>query len=146
MTTTAKENKAIVRRLYEEGWGKGDLNVIENIFAKEHIIHWNDLNPIDQNRTSNEVKEIVKAYRNAFPDLQVIIDNIIAEDDKVAVQVTFIGTHEKEYESFQPTMKKSRFTDMQIIKLQNGKIVESNLASGGLNYFYSIINGTIFDK
>jgi predicted ester cyclase len=143
---TANENKAIVRRLYEDGWGKGDLKAIEDIFAEEHIIHWNDLHPIDQHRTSDEVKQIITAYRNAFPDLQVIIEHIIAENDQVAVQVSFIGTHESEYEGFQPTKEKSRFTDMQMMKLQNGKIVESSLASGGLNYFYSIINGTIFNK
>jgi predicted ester cyclase len=50
----------------------------------------------------------------------------------VAVAVTFVGTHRGVYEGFKPTNKKSRFTDMQILRFENGRIVESFLGSGGL--------------
>jgi len=68
---------------------------------------------------------------------------MVAEGDAVAVQVTFIGTHRKVYEGFAPTNRKSRFTDMQILRFSNGKIVESFLGSGGLRYFYAILDGTL---
>lgn len=140
------DNKQIIRRLYEDGWGKGDLEVIERTFAQAHVLHWNDLKPADQHRTAEEVKQIVRAYRSAFPDLQVTVNHLVAEGDRVAVQVTFVGTHTGEYEGFKPTHKKSSFTDMQIVRLQGGQIVESNLASGGLSYFSSILDGSVFDR
>lgn len=140
------KNKVTIKRLYEDGWGKGHLDIIDQVFAEKHVLHWNDLNPIDQNRTTYEVKSIVENYRKSFPDLKVEINHIIAEGDFVVVQVTFIGTHMYDYEGFKATNKKSRFTDIQILKMQDGKIIESNLASGGLDYFYKIISGAIFNS
>ncbi len=140
------ENKRLVTRLYEEGWGKGDLTVIDQVFAPRHILHWNELSPTDQHRTTAEVKTIIRDYRAAFPDLTVTIDDLVAEGEKVVVQVTFVGTHTGTYEGFRPTNQKSRFTDMQILRFSEGKIVESSLGSGGLRYFYAILSGSIFQE
>jgi len=139
------DNKKLVAKLYEQGWGRGDLDVIDEAFAPEHILHWNEWPPTDQRRTTDEVKAIIHAYRNAFPDLRVEINELVAEGDKVALQVSFIGTHEKPYESFQPTHRLSRFTDMQILKISNGRIVESTLSTGGLDYFYKVLAGQVFN-
>jgi predicted ester cyclase len=141
-----KYYREIIRRLYEDGWGKGDLTVIDDVFAPEHVLHWNDLKPTDQHRTVEEVKRIVQEYRAAIPDLQVIIDNMVVEDDKAAVQVTFIGTHQGVYEGYLPTHKRGRFTDIQILRFEKGKIVESSLASGGLRYFFAMLDGTLFEE
>ena len=143
---TEVENKKLIIKLYEEGWVCGKLEVIDKVFAPEHILHWNELTPTDQKRTTQEVKTIIQEYRNAFPDLKVMINNLIAEGDKVTVQVTFIGTHEKPYESIPPTHRLSSFTDMQILKISKGKIVESFLGSGGLDYFYRILTGEAFKR
>ncbi len=135
------DNKRLVAKLYEQGWARGDLDVIDEVYAPEHVLHWNEWPPTDQRRTTDEVKVIIQAYRNAFPDLRVEVNNLIAEGDRVALQVAFIGTHENPYEGFQPTHRLSRFTDMQILKISGGKIVESNLSAGGLDYFYRILAG-----
>jgi predicted ester cyclase len=120
-------NRKLVAKLYERGWGCGDLAVIGEVFAPNHVLHWNENAPSLQQRTTDEVKSIVRAYRDAFPDLEVTIDNMVAEGDYLAVQVTFVGTHMGVYEGFRPTNKKSRFTDMQILRFENGKIAESFL-------------------
>ena len=142
---TPHANKIIVRQLYEEGWGEGDLDVIKQNFASPHVLHWNELNPTDQQRTPEEVCQIVTSYRAAFPDLQVVINDLVAEEDKVVVMVTFSGTHSGLYEGFAPTNKQNRFTDMQILRLAEGKIAESWLASGGLAYFFAMLDGSLFN-
>ena len=71
-------------------------------------------------------------------------DHLVAEGDMVAIQVTFAGTHDGEYAGFAPTHRKGRFTDMQILRLENGKIVESSLPSGGLDYFFRLLRGELF--
>ena len=63
-----------------------------------------------------------------------------------AVQVIFIGTHQGEYEGYVPTHKCERFTDMQIIRISEGKVIESSLASGGLRYFFAMLDGTLFEE
>jgi hypothetical protein len=47
---------------------------------------------------------------------------------------------------FQPTNKKSRFTDMQILTMLDGKIAETTLGSGGLKYFLHILDGSVFEE
>jgi predicted ester cyclase len=141
---TQVDNKELVTRLYKDGWARGNLDVVDEVFAPEHVLHWNELTPTDQKRTTSEVKAIIQAYRNAFPDLKVEINAMIAEGDRVAVQITFIGTHERPYEGFRPTHQLSRFTDMQILRISGRKIVESSLPSGGLDYFYKILTGEAF--
>jgi len=138
-------NKAVIRRLYEAGWGQGDLSAIEAAFAPEHVLHWHELTPSDQRRTVEEVKRIVVEYRAAFPDLQVTVDNLVAEGNRVAAMVTFAGTHTGTYEGFAPTRRYSRFTDMQIMRLAEGRIVESSLGSGGLRYFFALLDGALFN-
>jgi predicted ester cyclase len=144
MTNGELENRRLVAKLYEEGWGRGAISVVDEVFAPRHVLHWNEGVASLQQRTADEVKSIIRSYREAFPDLEVTIDNMVAERDKVAVQVTFVGTHRGVYEGFPPTRKKSRFTDMQILRFEDGKIVESFLGSGGLKYFYSILDGSAF--
>jgi predicted ester cyclase len=140
------EYKRLVLRLYEQGWGAGNAEVIDEIFAPRHVVHWNEIKPTDQVRTTAEVKAVVREYRAAFPDLRVEVNQLVAEGSKVAVQVTFIGTHTGIYEGFNPTGELSRFTDMQILHFADGKIVESYLGSGGLGYFYRILNGDAFKE
>jgi predicted ester cyclase len=139
-------NKRLVRKLYEDGWGKGNLSLIDEVFAAQHVLHWNELVTSQQHRTADEVKAIVTEYKSAFPDLTVTIDDMVEEGDKVVVQVTFAGTHLGTYQGFEPTKKHSRFTDMQILRIADGRIIESSLGSGGLKFFLSILDGSIFKE
>ncbi len=138
--------KSLLHRLYDDGWGKGDLTAIDEVFAPEHDLHWNELVPSVQHRTTAEVKQIVVAYRAAFPDLQVTLDEVVVDGDKAAVQVTFVGTHRGVYEGFVPTNRLSRFTDMQILRFAGGKIVASSLGSGGLRFFMALLQGSLFQE
>ncbi|HVP19647.1 MAG TPA: ester cyclase, partial [Spirochaetia bacterium] len=94
------DNKRLVARLYREGWGCGNLAVVDEAFSPHHVLHWNEGAPTLQHRTVDEVKRIITEYRKAFPDLEVNVDNMVAEGDAVAVQVTFVGTHREVYEGF----------------------------------------------
>ena len=144
MSETA--NKRTVIDMYEKGWGLGRLETFDRAWAPSHELHWNEQRQTRQQRTVDELKTIVGCYRAAFPDLSVTVDEIVAEADKVAVQVTFEGTHRGAYEGFPPTNRWSRFTDMQIFTFLDGKIAETTLGSGGLKYFFQILDGSIFGE
>ncbi|HTX68856.1 MAG TPA: ester cyclase [Thermoleophilia bacterium] len=139
---SAEHNAGLVRRVYEEGWAYGSTEVFADAFAETHVVHWHDIPPSDQKRTVNELVRIVRAYRAAFPDLRVSLDHLVAQGDHVAVQVTFAGTHTGEYEGFAPTGIASSFTDMQVMRLAGGRIVETDVPSGGLAHFFRILDGT----
>jgi predicted ester cyclase len=59
-----------------------------------------------------------------FPDYQTIIEDMLAEDDKVAARIKMTGTHTGEFMGIPPTGKRISFTGMYIVRIANGKIIE----------------------
>ena len=75
-------NKSIARRLWEEVWNQNQLSVCNEIFDPEYARH--------------EI-EWVPIVRKAFPDTQITIEDMIAEDDKVVTRYIFSGTHQGDF-------------------------------------------------
>jgi steroid delta-isomerase-like uncharacterized protein len=119
---TPQQNKALIRRFYEEVWGKGNLAVVDDVFAADYTRH--DLRPGNPLPGPEGQKKIAADFRTAFPDLQVTIDLMIAEDDMVAVRVTNEGTNTGPWGTTPPTGKHARFSGVNIFRLKNGKVVE----------------------
>ena len=71
-------------------------------------------------------------YQRAFPDIQVTIDDVIAEGDKVVVRQTFRGTHEGPMGSIGPTGKFVTFSGIFIFRIENEKFVEEWAILDGL--------------
>ncbi len=89
---SAEENKAIVHRQEEELFTQGNLDAADEIYAPNYVGH-DPSNPEDI-QGLEAAKQAASDYRKAFPDLQVIIEDLIAEGDKVAARVRFRGTHQ----------------------------------------------------
>ena len=119
---SAEENKAIVRRQEEELFTQGNLDAADEIFAPNYVGH-DPSNPEDI-RGLEAAKQAASDYRKAFPDLQVIIEELIAEGDKVAARVRFRGTHQGELEGIAPTDRRVESTGIVISRIEGGKIAE----------------------
>ena len=104
-----EENKAIVRRLIEEMWNQGKLEVIDEVFPPSGI---------------EGAKQIVTTFRTAFPDLHFTIEDQIAEGDKVTTRYTLTGTHTGEFMGIPPTGKQVTVTGMSISRIVDSKLVE----------------------
>ena len=87
-----EENKAIIRRQEQEIFIQGNLDAADEIYAPNYVGH-DPSNPEDI-RGLEAAKQAAADYRKAFPDLQVTIEDLIAEGDKVATRVRFCGTHQ----------------------------------------------------
>jgi len=118
------QNKSICRRVFEEGFNKGDMAFADQIVAQNHVSH-------DPNEPPNNpqgpagIKEIIRMYRAAFPDLRITIDEQIAEGDRVVTRWTSRGTHKGQLMDLAPTGKTATVVGMSIDRIENGKIVES---------------------
>ena len=118
---SAEEKKAIVRRLFEELWNQGKLDVADEIFATDYIFH----EPIaGEVRGPEGFKQFVSMYRIAFPDLQFRIEDQIAEGDKIVTRWTATGTHKGELMGISPTSVQVTVTGIGIARTDGGKIVE----------------------
>ena len=118
---TSEQNKAIVRRAFEEPW-KGNLDVIDELIAKDYIGH-DPANP-EPLRGPAGVKEFISTYRAAFPDARITVEQQLAEGDLVATRWTGRGTHEGELMGISPTGKRVTVSGLTISRLEGGKIVE----------------------
>ena len=119
---TPQQNKALIRRFYEEVWGRGNLDVVYEVFAADYTRH--DLRPGNPLPGPDGQKKTAADFRAAFPDLQVTVDLLIAEDDMVVVRVTNEGTNTGPWGGTPPTGKHARFSGVNIFRLENGKVVE----------------------
>ncbi|UCF13728.1 MAG: ester cyclase [Thermoplasmatales archaeon] len=117
-----EENKANMRRFYEEVWGKGNLDVADELAAENFVDH----NLVDPNLPPGieGFKQIVPMFRTAFPDMQFTIEDLIAKDDKVVSRLTVRATHKGEFMGIPPTGKQATITGIDIFRIVDGKIVE----------------------
>jgi steroid delta-isomerase-like uncharacterized protein len=120
----SETNKTVSRRFFEEVFGKGKLNVLDEIIVKDHV-NSGPGTPPELLPGLEGTKQLVTMYRNAFPDVHFTIDEQIAEGDKVVTRWTGHGTHQGELAGIPATGKSSTVTGIAVDRLVNGKIAES---------------------
>ncbi len=116
-------NKQAVTRFFEEVMNKYDMFVINEVVSDQYVFH-NTLSPAEK-YNKRQMKEFLPAFIYAFPDLRCSIEDIVAEDDRVAVRLVFTGTQKNEIWGIQPTNRPISHLGEVFFRLESGKIVES---------------------
>jgi steroid delta-isomerase-like uncharacterized protein len=117
---STEENKAVFRR-YVEALNKQDLAGAFAFFAPDLVWHGTNVFPdMDLVR----VKQFMTAFSRAFPDAHYVMEDVIAEGDKVVRRFTMRGTHQGEFMGIPPTGKQVRLTGIDITRIKAGKFVE----------------------
>ena len=114
------ENKAMVRRWFEEVWNKGRVAAIDELLAPNGLVH--GLGGDMQGPAA--FKPFHAAYRDAFPDVKIELEDLIAEGDKVAFRWSATATHRGNGLNFAATNRPVSFSGMGVIRVENGKLVE----------------------
>lgn len=117
---SAEENKATVRRFIEEVQNNGNVGATDEFIAA----HFTDHTPLGVSPDLEGAKQIFAMIRAGFPDHDAVVEDQIAEGDKVATYKTFTGTHEGEFAGVPPTGKRATIRVIDIVRLRDGKIVE----------------------
>ncbi len=117
-----EENKALVRRFYEEVWNRGNVDVAKDLFADDYVRH--DLRPTQGEPSGAGQAKIAADFRRAVPDLSFHVDLIVAESDLVAARWTSEGTHTGPWGTLEPSGKHARFSGVNFFRIRDGKIVE----------------------
>jgi len=118
----SEENKALVRRQEEELFGGGNLDVADEVYAPDYVGH-DPSNPEDV-RGLQAAKKAAAEYRQAFPDLRVSVEDLVAEGDRVAARLRFRGTHLGELDGIAPTGRRVDCSGIVISRIEEGKIAE----------------------
>ncbi len=119
---SAEESKAIMRRYFEGAWEKGDVDLLDELLAPDYVNH-TPATP-DLSTGPEGVKAVVSMARNAMPDLRVVIEDMIAEGDKVATRYTFEGTHRGELFGVPPTGQRLSIKSFTMERVSDGRIRE----------------------
>ena len=121
---STEDNKALVRRAIEEVWNQGNVALVDDLYAPNVVYH----NPgVVDVHTREDFKRLVTAFRSAFPDFQMTIEDLIAEGDRVGFRYTFRGTNTGDFVMPMPlpaTGKQVTMTGIALDRLAGGKFVE----------------------
>ena len=119
---STEENKALVRRFYEEVFNKKNLAAVDTFVDPQIIEH--DLPP-GLPAGSEGTRQFIGMYVAAFPDMHLTVEDIIAEGDEVTARFTIHGTHGGELMGIPPTGKQVTTTGIQIVRVADSRIVEN---------------------
>jgi steroid delta-isomerase-like uncharacterized protein len=120
---SAEENKAVVRRVIEEMFNEGNLDAADELIAPDYVQH--DPAMLQEARGPEDYKEFAAAYRAAFSDLHMEIEEQIAQGDLVATRWTATGTHDGDLMGIAPTGNRVTQPGMDISRLSEGKVAET---------------------
>jgi len=116
------KNEQIIQTYFNEVWNKGHVDVLDELLSTAYINH----TPSTPNPPKGAVglKPIVLAIRKGFPDLHYEIKEIIATKDRVVARVVMTGTQSDTLFGIPPTGKRVEVNQINIEKIENGRIVE----------------------
>ena len=116
----SEENRALALRA-SEIVNQRNPDLIEEFYPPDFVWH----EPDQDLRGYEQAKQFVSTFFKALPDINITIDDVIAEGDKVVTRYTIRGTHQGETEEFgPPTGRQMEVEGITIHRIEDGKIVE----------------------
>jgi steroid delta-isomerase-like uncharacterized protein len=118
---STEDNKALLRRAWDEVYGQKRLDSIEEFVLDDVIAH----EPDGDVRGVDEFRRYLATYLMAFPDTSVTVEDVIAEGDKVVSRYTVRGTHKGATEEYgPPTGRQMAIEGITIYYFRGGKLAE----------------------
>ena len=121
----SEANKTIMRRWFEEVWNQGRSEVIDELMADDVVIHGladPSGNPV---RGADAFREFHRQFRGAFPNLNVSVEDVIAEGDRAVARCGVRGQHTGDQLGFAATNNPVEFSGIAIVRIEHGKIAEA---------------------
>ena len=117
-----EENKAVYRRFIDEVFNQGKLDSLDQFLAPGYVVQ--DAPPGTPPGPEG-VKQAVTMFRQAFPDLQITLDQLVAEGDWVCSRATTRGTHRGPFMGIEPTGRKVEMRGLTMVRIVDGRLTES---------------------
>jgi len=126
------ENKRSVAKLFENCFNVGDMGVLDELVSPEYIGAQGGKGPAG-------FKQIIAGLRSAFPDIHYTVEDVVAENDKVAVRWHLVrDAPGPRFVAFHPPTRRSRTPAPGIFRLQGGKIVAASLETDRLGFLQQV--------
>lgn len=119
---STEENKALARRLYEEVFNRGNLDAAEELVTGDFLPH--DPSVPEEFSGPEGLKQFAAMYRSVFPDLNIAVEDQVAEADKVVTRFTASGTHQGELMGVAPTGSRVEISGISLHRISGSRIAE----------------------
>ncbi|MEU2237003.1 ester cyclase [Streptomyces vietnamensis] len=122
-TGTATAAKTVLRRYFEDAWGRGDLSVLDELIAPEVAVHSQYAHvEVLPPPGPQACRDEIGLYRRTFPDLKVEVKDQVADGDRVMTLWEATGTHRGELLGVPPTGRRVRITSLYFAEVADGRI------------------------
>ena len=118
----SKTPEALVRRLIEEGFSEGNLDVADELISPDLVEHQN-YGP-NHAPGAEGVKAVIASLRRAFPDFHLAIDDLAVDGDTVWLRMTGTGTNDGSFMGHPPTGRRMRTDVFDALRVENDRLVE----------------------
>lgn len=118
----SEQNKTVIRRYIEDVVNRGDLDLVDELYAEQVMFHM-PFSP-EPLHGPESIKQTVAGFRTAFSDLSLKIEDLVAEDDVVVAHLTASGTNDGEMMGMPATNQPARWSLVHLITFKDGKIIE----------------------
>ena len=115
----SEANKELYRQLIDRVLNRCELSAVPEYVAAEFVDHRYP----GQDGIAGTQKFMAYVHA-AFPDVHFKAEDIVAENDRVVVRFSIVGTHKGEFQGIKPTGRKVRWSGINIARFVNGKVVE----------------------
>jgi steroid delta-isomerase-like uncharacterized protein len=119
---SVQDNKMAARRFVDEVVGQGNLDVIDELVAEDFVEHQEF--PGLPTRGPEAVRANIGLFLAAFSDLDITVEDVIAEGDAVVMRQTMRGTHTGEFMGIPATGKSFEIQAIDIVRMRDGKATE----------------------
>ena len=117
----SEANKDLIRRVIAEAFNAGNLEVVDEALAADYVEH--QAAP-DAPGGPAAFKAFVRAFRATFPDVHATVEDMVAEEDRVALRVTWRGSQQGALGEIPATGLPVEFGGYHIYRFEDGKIAE----------------------
>ena len=128
-------NKAVYQRLIEEVFNRGELDVVDEVVSADYVLHGA---PPDMPQGPDAIRATVRAFRTAFPDLRIELQELVAEGDKVSARSVMRGTHDGVLFGIPPTHKRVEVDGLTMVTVRDGHVQESWVKNDTLQLFQQL--------
>lgn len=128
------QSEDLIRTFIDEAFNKGNLSMLEEVIHPEYQ-YWS---PDSQLKGIGQLAEFIQAFRNAFPDLNLQIDDFFSSNDRTCTAFTLKGTHEQDFMGIPATKKSVEVQGMVISRIKDNKILEDREILDNLTFFQQL--------
>jgi steroid delta-isomerase-like uncharacterized protein len=122
-TMTIEQNKELHRRFLQGVFNEGRMETADELLSPSYVFH--DAPPGAPKEGPQAVKQAASMFRVAFPDLEISVEELVAEGDKLCARATTRGTHRGTIFGISATGKTVTVTGLTMVRVADGRIAES---------------------